>query len=472
MQLSSQDLIAAGRQLEVPFEVSLKFDEQLQTGKCVQLLRLVPERRVVVEMLIGEQVYLGKIFLGSGKSKYLLRERSGIEALQQAGISTALIQGVGSLDDFNGEILLLDFLPDVKHLSERITEKAYLDSAIEMMARMHEKGLIHQDCHLDNFLISNEKLFLVDGDAVHQEANLSKVKAMENLALFSVQLPLMLNGGLPKLFSQYCTRRGWAFENDLPLFQADVQKQRENRQRRFLKKVFRDCTQFRVIKTWARYVAMDRQAESPELNALVENPDKYIKAGKLLKDGNSATVALIELEDKAFVVKRYNIKSFGHRLSRFWRASRAWLSWHNAQLLQFYGIGTPKPLALVECRFGPLRGKAYFISEYLGGEDALTYSKRVATETSSLAVLAEQFAGLFRTMRLLRLSHGDFKATNFLLDGGVLSVIDLDSMMLHTEQGAFQKALLKDQRRFMKNWEFNPMVESVMCNALDGFKFQ
>lgn len=168
-----------------------------------------------------------------------------------------------------------------------------------------------------------------------------------------------------------------------------------------------------------------------------------------------------------FVVKRYNIKSVGHWLSRFWRPSRAWVSWQNAHLLQFYGVGTPRPLALIEQRCGLLRGKAYFISEYLDVENALAYAQDKACEPRAIAMLAEQFADLFRTMKQLHLTHGDFKATNFLLNGNSLSVIDLDSMMLHTSLQDLRRAQNKDQQRFMKNWEFSEEVETLMRKALN-----
>lgn len=472
MVLSSRELIQAGRQLEPPFEVDLKISGEVKRGYCLQLLRLVPERRVVVKMMLDEKLYLAKIFLGQSKAKYCKRERSGINVLQNADINTATIQAGATLADGSADILLLEFLPEVKHLSEFVSEKVsegadYLERALGIMATLHEKGLRHEDCHLDNFLISAGDLYLVDGDAVQQEVELSQTSAMANLALFFVQLPLSLSGRLPQLFVDYCERRGWSEQSCRASFFSEVQKQRENRQRRFLKKVFRDCTLFKVTKSWSRFVSQDRKEESPGLEKLVNNPDAYINKGKLLKDGNSATVALVELEDKAFVVKRYNMKSLVHRLSRFWRPSRAWVSWQNAHLLQFYGVGTPKPLALIERRWGLFRGKAYFISEYIDAENALTYAQNKAAEARAIGILAEKFADLFRTMKLLHLTHGDFKATNFLLNGDSLSVIDLDSMMLHTSDQSLRKAQNKDQQRFIKNWEFSEEVKSIMRKALD-----
>lgn len=473
MVLSSADLRALGRELSAPFEVELDADGRIQSAQCVQVLRLVPERRVVVKMLLDEQVYLGKLFLDSNRAKYIERERSGVEAMHDAGVDTAVIRGQARLSDNGAEVLLLDYLPAVRHLSEGYavngqTGTEYLKMAVGMMARLHQQGLLHQDCHLGNFLISDDRLYLVDGDAVQKGATLSTGAAIQNLALFVVQLPLHLGEKSVELFACYCQHRGWAEDSYRAMFQQAVEKQRSDRQRRFLKKAFRDCTQFKASKSWARFAVVDRQAETAALQSLLERPDHYIEAGELLKDGNSATVAKVQLDGMACVVKRYNIKGFGHWLSRFWRPSRAWLSWRNAQLLQFYQIDTPKPLALLEERCGPFRGRAYFISECLAEEDALAYARKMAAQPPALAVLSNQFADLFKKMALLKLSHGDFKATNFLMHGGGLSVIDLDSMRLHRSAQSLEKALAKDKRRFMKNWTFDSTVESAMLKALEN----
>jgi len=470
MVLSSQQLVAAGRQLEAPFEVGIELSGELQAARCVELLRLVPGKRVVVKMLVGEQVFLAKIFLGADGGKYCQRERTGVQALHEAGIQTVQLVGQACLKDNGGEVLLLEYLPDVRHLSELIDSReeasdALLGSAIEMIAVMHDRGLQHKDCHLGNFLVAEQGLYLIDGDAVSKSNHLSQKQALENLALFFVQLPLFLLSRLNSFFSTYCVLRGWNQKIYQADFDAEVVQQRRKRQRHFLKKIYRDCTQFKVIKSSARFIVLDREAECPELSALISHLDEAIAEGELLKDGNSATVAKVAKGDKVFVVKRYNIKSFGHWLTRFWRPSRAWLSWRNAQLLAYYGIGTPKPLALIEQRCGGLRGRAYFVTEYTAASDAITYVEQVRNDTPLIESLARQFASLFKVMALLRISHGDFKGTNFLVDNSGLTVIDLDSMQLHKSEKSYRRAIEKDQQRFMKNWSDNAPIKSMMAAA-------
>lgn len=91
----------------------------------------------------------------------------------------------------------------------------------------------------------------------------------------------------------------------------------------------------------------------------------------MLKDGGTCTVVRIDLEGLPVAVKRYNLKNTRHALSRAWRPSRAWQSWIEAQRLSYYGIPTPRPLAVVERRFGPLRGRAYLVTVASEGRSLL-----------------------------------------------------------------------------------------------------
>jgi hypothetical protein len=79
----------------------------------------------------------------------------------------------------------------------------------------------------------------------------------------------------------------------------------------------------------------------------------------VIKAGNTATVARLYVDGEAFVVKRYNIKSWQHAMGRMWRPTRAQRAWQNAHRLRMLGIATFKPIALIERRLGPMRRDAY-----------------------------------------------------------------------------------------------------------------
>lgn len=150
------------------------------------------------------------------------------------------------------------------------------------------------------------------------------------------------------------------------------------------------------------------------------------------------------------VVKRYNIKSLAHRLSRAFKRSRAAVSWRAAHLLQFYGIATAAPIAMIEHRFGPIRGRAYYICEYQQGITARDYFN--AEPQQDVAQVTKQIKKIITTFRQFHIAHGDMKATNLLINNGQVSVIDLDNLRQFDGANRFHRAHRKDIMRLLKNW--------------------
>ena len=186
-----------------------------------------------------------------------------------------------------------------------------------------------------------------------------------------------------------------------------------------------------------------------------------MESGKLLKDGSSATVALVDGPSGPLVVKRYNIKGAAHGFSRAFRKSRAWVSWTNANRLDFLGISTVKPVALVEERFGPLRRKAYFVTEYIDGPDATVLAKK----KNPMAEMAS-IVDILKELAVAGVSHGDLKASNFLLGNDGPVIIDLDSMKEHMSAVDRDRAEKKDIARFMRNWDSIPRVKQRFAELL------
>ena len=166
----------------------------------------------------------------------------------------------------------------------------------------------------------------------------------------------------------------------------------------------------------------------------------------MLKDGNSSTVAMIKINERNYVLKRYNIKSFWHGISRAFRPSRAHHSWRNASVLEMLGVATAHPFLYLEERvFWLFRKRAYFLCEYIEGRDLGTAweKQEVAISENEMVVL---FRGLFKIMADYRISHGDMKATNFLLQDKELYVLDLDAMERNRSRSRFVEKFSKDSK--------------------------
>jgi tRNA A-37 threonylcarbamoyl transferase component Bud32 len=106
---------------------------------------------------------------------------------------------------------------------------------------------------------------------------------------------------------------------------------------------------------------------------------------------------------------------------------------------------------MIESRFGPLRRRAWLITEYCPGQNLLELfgadGLQPPNDQQGAALLA-MISQLFEA----RISHGDFKATNLLWDAGQVWLIDLDSMQAHNSDSAFHVAWAKDRARLVRNW--------------------
>ena len=242
----------------------------------------------------------------------------------------------------------------------------------------------------------------------------------------------------------------------------EVARVRRWRLRDYLKKVGRDCSLF-AASIGAFGLRVVRREQDAELAPLLGQIDARIDAGHIYKTGGAATVARVELNGRPLVVKRYNIKSWLHWLKRFWRPSRAWHSWVEGNRLELLGIATPLPLAVLERRWCWLRGRAYLVTDYCGGEDLIArFTPHVdgCPPEAELAALDRLFAALIRE----RISHGDFKGHNLFWDDGRWSLIDLDAMRQHAGQSGFARAYARDRARFLRNWP----AESALHRLLDA----
>jgi tRNA A-37 threonylcarbamoyl transferase component Bud32 len=303
---------------------------------------------------------------------------------------------------------------------------------------------------LGNFLRHDGRIFVIDGAALQPGRvgkPLSLAEVTTNLAGLLAQLPDAWDDELSLLLPAYAagTRAGLPA---LPALREEIAKVRRWRLRDLLAKTVRDCSLFAVTHTAARFTAVTR-SQAAQLAAVVASPDEAIGAGRTLKDGGKSTVARILVDDRPLLVKRYNLKGLGYALGRALRPSRAWHSWRAAHRLLFFGIPTPAPLALIEERLGPLRRRAWLVSEYCPGANLLAH---LVADREPPAAEAQAILQLFAAMYRARITHGDLKAMNLLWHAGQVWLIDLDDLVQHGSAAAHSRAWSRDRARLLRNW--------------------
>ncbi len=476
--VDGQYLRSSGRNLEVPFHLLLKTNGSPAELVCTQILRIIPGKRLVCAGEWNKKPVAVKIFLNSGSAKrHCEREIKGINALKNAGIKTPALLLQSNLQRSDIPVLVFQrIMPalnphevfDMAKTDEKRSE--LLKRIAVVIAEQHETGLKQTDLHLGNFLISDNDIYTIDGDTVDTGQTgipLPKAMSLNNLGLFLAQLTPDFDHLFSDAFQAYTAKRSWPSDNSLfNQLLKEVKFQRKNGSKKYLHKIFRECTSFVCHKSWNRFMVCDRNFYYGEMKKLIADPDSVIDSSRLLKDGNSSTVALVEVDGKRIVIKRYNIKNFIHALKRCARNTRAWSSWRNAHRLESLGIPTPKPIAFLEKRWGPFRSTSYYISEYIDGTDLYRLITSDRSKEINIEALSIRFGEILKLLADACMSHGDFKATNFIVAGEKLYIIDIEGMREHSCRWSLRRSLKRDCRRFMKNWADMPEVAGVFQNQI------
>ena len=474
----TQTLRLKGRTLSTPFDLVLNASKEGRELKCTTIFRNLPGKRLVCSGSWNRrQPIVAKIFLDpSGAKRHYQRELKGIKALEAARIPTPTLLFQGTLADGLAPLLLFQKMEGFETLTARLAtvataaeRVATLQPVVASIARLHAAGLRQRDIHPGNFLLSSDDVMIIDGDDIEApcHAALPQAESLSNLALFFAQFYPEFDKTVPQLLDIYGTCRDWSFDTvACEATKQEVRRWRAWRQKNYLRKIRRSCTAFIVKKDWHRFMACDREWYSPSKQHLLDDPDSYIKTGTLLKDGNSATVAKVTIDSQPLVIKRYNIKNHRHALRRCLRPSRAMVSWRNAHRLRFLGIDTPQPLAVIEERWGGLRRRAYFIMAYLPGQTIDQVLRAEMSNGKALGNGLDQLEALLKQLAAAQISHGDFKATNFLLSSGQLHLVDLDGMQAHRSLSAFKQAFSRDLYRLQRNWNDLPQVVQQLTARL------
>lgn len=464
----------------MPLTFSLPGDVGGAKLVCKTVVRTLPGKRLVCLAAWGEQEVFAKIFLDPKDAKrHWQREQRGIQALLDNNILTppllysgpALNLLVGALRPESNYLLVLKRIAPAITLGEAWkaadvqARLGLLRAMVTVLAAHHHAGLMHTDTHFGNFLLQNQDIFTLDGDRVEVfDAPLNRKRSLHSLGLLFGQLTSGYDGCIDDIFTGYLKLRGWSeYATDKARLKSEINSTRNYRKGKFIKKIFRECSAFICRKDNRQIMVYDRTHDSANMRRLVQDPDYFMNgtACKLIKRGNTATVGIVDIDGRTLVIKRYNIKGFWHGLKRAMRRSRAAISWRNAHLLNFYGIATPAPIALIEKRLGPLRRVSYFISAYVEGSNCAHYFKDNRLTGGGQEDMVKKLVTVLAKLAQANISHGDLKATNIIISEGNPVLLDLDAMRQHSTTGSFYRTFARDIRRFLKNWDTDVALQQL-----------
>lgn len=473
--LDFHDLVALTCPFEGPFQLELLDGSLLVLEKS---LRLVPKKRLVAFGQWQGKAIVAKLFFAPWHAKRNMeKDQAGSQTLKEKHIPTPLLYYHGTSRDKRIYVLLFERLFGAMTFEELWrkdpcvqNQLPLLHTVIIELATQHVYGAFQRDLHFKNFLVSKNGVFTLDGASIEAVPQLlPKLASIDNLALFFSQLGAAAHGHHLHLFQFYAKMRGWLLRpQDIAEFFLLIKKWSETRWQKYQKKIFRPCSDFLPIRH-AHHVGMvDRHYLGPEWAAFLQDPDAVfnLPTTTLLKSGRSATVAKLVLDNHVLVIKRYNVKGLWHALKRCLRPTRACQSWRFAQKLRLFCLSTARPVAFFEKRYLGLRGKSYYVTEYVPGPHIGEFFRGLSLHNKKATSAIAQITALLKSMAQCGISHGDLKMTNILMDGqNKPIIIDLDGATEHVSLSSLHRAWRKEIKRFLLNF-------SAWPNLYDAFKTQ
>ncbi len=214
---------------------------------------------------------------------------------------------------------------------------------------------------------------------------------------------------------------------------------------------------------------------SPEMHKFFNDPEEFLSDGtcRFYKKAPSeaTTVGVVSVNGKKFVVKRYNVMGFWHGLKNNFRQSRAFRSWNNSHYLERHNICTPKPVAVLIERFGPIRGRSYFIAEYVEGTQGRDLFTKDSKPQKKWEKMFVNVAELLEKLYAARITHDDFQKSNMIFVDGIPVLLDLDHMRIHRYNSLwFRYHFHKDAENFLRilgenNPEAQRMAEKFLVKS-------
>ncbi len=440
------------------------------TGEVLTVLciaRVLPSQRLVCKCLFNANEAYAKIFIGLRANIHKHREALGTKLLNQANILTPnlLLETTAQ----NQPVIVYAAIENAVNAEDFMWQNDFLarrEMAVKLaqtVAQHHNANLLQTDIHLKNFLIADNKIVTIDGDGILQSNSLRQKQ--RNLATLLSKLDVLDDDFMQESVEAYCAVRNEKFSlNQFVKIYLLTQKIRQKTASDYAdKKVFRTCTDVAVTKNLQQFLAVSSQFNMN--NQQLDHLDSFLaEAAKNIKNGNTCTIGLAQIADKKVVIKRYNVKSVWHGIKFFFKQSRAAKSWANAHRLQIYNIATPQPLALIEEKSNLFANKSYFLSEFVDAPDIAEFFTD-NTNTELKQSVAYELARLFYKLSLLKVVHGDCKASNIKIIDGKPLLLDLDAMFVAKYLFLYQKQHVRDLKRLMRNWQNNTETTDLLKHA-------
>jgi tRNA A-37 threonylcarbamoyl transferase component Bud32 len=447
------------------------------------MLRDLKSRRATFLADYQGQKSIVKLFYDKQGPRHARREIRGLQLLQQCHIATSQILYHTLLE---GEVLLvLSYLDNTHALAslwdswDEQKKKKCLSLLLQQLAKMYQQGVCHNDLHLSNILIGEEKIYIIDGMDVKRARTagpLSYRAKMSNLADFFVQFSTADQALLWRVlaesahFSFLSDANGCEgaspFKHDKyrGLLQKKIIQKSLYKQKKMQSKAWRECSAF-TVGQWGAYeyvVAREQKESVATLFHHLKQQEVYFEP---LKRGKANTVFRYQWNECDWVVKQYSARSWWHGLKHIFKGTHAAPSWQNANRLQLLHILTPKPIGILQKKCRASTHPDYFIMEYVPGQTLREYLLSFCDLQAQQQHMIAKVVQIMTALKQNRLCHRDVKSQNFQVCGDKLYLLDLDNLRVYPWKLFFSRAFNKDVKRFLKIWRIRPVLQQAFITA-------
>lgn len=458
--------------------------------------RLVKDRpyRQIWRLEIGGRGYYLKFYpCDSGRLKRMflgspaLREFTRLQKLQKAGVPAPRV--ISALSGFRinesiGDAVLMDAIEPGVTLDRHFNELELAGRAdpqrreiakqiLEIIQRLAKARLGHSDLHLGNFLLSNGKVYLLDGYAVRTRGmRVSDLLGLGNsVRRYATKTELLRTwvelGGDRLPSAENRTARGyWAKEmSRIYDNNAYIGRLRGGEWKGYFFKKRKypapwslvsrlEITEADWQEQWPRLLG---QIQSQQLRTIKDTASGQVLAGEIVLAGVPVKV----------IVKRARKKYLRRYFDEIGRGSRSRRAWRKAWQLVVRDIPTAWPILMMQRRvLGYVVDQLVVFEQILGKPLPKVPLNQWPREKRDL--LFRRTGSLLRRLEMMGLYHWDAKASNFLVmddpvRGPTPILVDVDGIRRFRGRSSSIHRLLKSLRRDQK--EYNPADSLELCRG-------
>lgn len=206
-----------------------------------------------------------------------------------------------------------------------------------------------------------------------------------------------------------------------------------------------------------------------DLDSYIDKADFFFKNSP----GDTTTVAVVNFNEQHFVIKRYNSRSFWHRLKLQFRKSHGFRSFKFASLLPQFDIQTVKPIAVIQKKIGFIKTKSYFISRYEKGISGCKFFSDTSITKSEWPETIDAILNITKKLKANGIYHGDYHFGNFVIVENKPMLLDFDRIKIVKNKKRFEKLHLKDLKNFYRYLQRNKCAhECFRENPKNLFSFR